>query len=1080
MPRHHAATWRMASLDDSPGSPSPPATGTRLRDIVLGLGFAGLLLCIVAAERFDLALSTRAVVSASADVAGAAENAAAGSATGDTADSKARVVDEFAIWWSVTAAVGLALAGISFVLLRRHTRAHMRAQEDEPLRQAYPGARRAALDDPARALAIFQWYGSAAIILWAFWQATGVGLAFADATPELLRTFRSIAHLLAIVAAVVAVGSASHVLRDAALGWRETSVVRIQLIVLAAVFALVFLVPITSGQVTDVLRAWGDRAGVGVDADIRWAVGVAAALLLGAVTRASATRILTPAQRSSFWPTTSESGIGRSGRLFAAALLLLALAACKLGLHVALGVLVAIALLAWITEWTSPPDEDQLAGKPEGLRRLPGVLAVVPLAIVFAGLVSAATDSLLLPEEVTTSDLNLLKLVALVGVLVGIQAGFANPRASGGSAGPAPRRAIAASVAFGVGGFLAALAPGAARALGAATDFVEGVDLAAGVVLLLGAAALALPIASRVSGAPPLWAGAGVALGMAGSVYCAPVAAPRAFGTLGIAFIGATAALLVFHLAGTIGTRRRFVRGRRWLPKRVPVVTLVFVWLIAAASFTRDEVHQARTITAHTAPTPLGAEVKRWLDASWRARDSDQKRPYMPMLLVAASGGGSKAAYWTDLVLDCLFGDGEPIKPGGEEIKQRERECPPSPEGPARYRRLFMTSSVSGGSVGIHHFLRSGVPRGAGDGPWVDRTAGRDVLSPTVAWGLFHDLPVVLLGAKTDPRDCDDAASCRLHADRALVQEAAVAGRVGIVPPPRGGLLPTRRAMRSDRAKRVFRPLTIFNGALDGADGRALISRAHLAPPRLSDPGCQTPWTGEPAAGSIDAHDLLNRQKYATKSRARGGGERRLRQKAYEADHDLPLITAALLSARFPLIAPAGRLGDGEPLKRCVPAGETLPAQRIRDGGYVENSGVLTIVELLPAIIRTVAKWKENHKSAVIPFIVVSIDDDPAVTDRDTVLVENRRERFGIAKNVGKAYLTRQARDRLESCQYRGVVYRRLSPPPHPGATAATGWEISETVRTQDLGAAVRQRSDTLNKLRAMLTGTRRAAECPP
>ena len=32
------------------------------------------------------------------------------------------------------------------------------------------------------------------------------------------------------------------------------------------------------------------------------------------------------------------------------------------------------------------------------------------------------------------------------------------------------------------------------------------------------------------------------------------------------------------------------------------------------------------------------------------------------MLHVGASGGGSKAAYWTDLVLDCILGEGAPVE----------------------------------------------------------------------------------------------------------------------------------------------------------------------------------------------------------------------------------------------------------------------------------------------------------------------------------------------------------------------------------------------------------------------------------
>ncbi len=129
------------------------------------------------------------------------------------------------------------------------------------------------------------------------------------------------------------------------------------------------------------------------------------------------------------------------------------------------------------------------------------------------------------------------------------------------------------------------------------------------------------------------------------------------------------------------------------------------------------------------------------------------------MVVVAASGGGAKAAYWTGLVVDCLFGGGPPTAAA--------KECPP-PQERDLYGRLFLTSSVSGGSIGVYHMLQD---RQRSD-DWVDTSNGREVLSPVLGWGVFHDLPALMLGMLTDPRDCDGGWSCRRGADRALVQEA--------------------------------------------------------------------------------------------------------------------------------------------------------------------------------------------------------------------------------------------------------------------------------------------------------------------
>jgi hypothetical protein len=59
-------------------------------------------------------------------------------------------------------------------------------------------------------------------------------------------------------------------------------------------------------------------------------------------------------------------------------------------------------------------------------------------------------------------------------------------------------------------------------------------------------------------------------------------------------------------------------------------------------------------------------------------------------------------------------------------------------------------------------------------------------------------------------------------------------------------------------------------------------------------------------------------------------------------DGSLPLVTAANLSARFPLVSPVGSLD--------VARGEREGLYRFGDGGYYENSGALTLRDLLAEI----------------------------------------------------------------------------------------------------------------------------------
>lgn len=318
---------------------------------------------------------------------------------------------------------------------------------------------------------------------------------------------------------------------------------------------------------------------------------------------------------------------------------------------------------------------------------------------------------------------------------------------------------------------------------------------------------------------------------------------------------------------------------------------------------------------------------------------------------------------------------------------------------------------------------------------------------------MLHDAPAFLLGMQSDPRRCVSALSCRVDADRALVQEAAVAGFPG------GGIVPpaTARVLQPGAAGD---PVTVFNGTVSGGDGRVLMSPLQLAPPRPPDPGCTTRATGEPGAGSVDAYDVVG------------------------PDHDVPLVTAALLSARFPVIAPPGRLGDG-PALGCDD-GVPLPPVRVRDGGYLENTGLLTITDLLPTIETAIDRWKAarrhpERRAIHVQMVVLSVDDDPVVLDGAPTLSEARPGTLSIAQQAGPEYLSRMSRERLTTCQYETVTYRRISPRPHAGASAATGWEVSTTARRRDLAKALapdQPAGRLLTFLRAVLDGAIEPRDC--
>ncbi|HYI36424.1 MAG TPA: hypothetical protein VEX39_07460 [Thermoleophilaceae bacterium] len=892
---------------------------------------------------------------------------------------------------------------------------------------------------------------------WALWQLTGAAIVGgADAFDGL----HTLLHFVAIALAAGAIGWAGGaVAGDATQAWRRGSVVRFQLILLATLLATVLLLPVMSEQCLDVLRAWGNGLYT------RAAAGIAGALLLGAVCRASATRLLLPGSTDAFlgrklldrvtgWlqpltgRVTTKGRLGRAVLPWALPTGVMVGALVASGQELAAGVLVVAFVVVVATGWAEPTalvtppvdgaDEGETADRlrAESLRRLAGTLGVFPMLILLAGIWSAAADSYLLPDAGVGTDPSLFVWAGVIFVLFAALSADAHTE-------------VEEKKSWVILGVLAGLTLIATLTTGVGPDPGDAADVVAVSLLLIVGVAVASRRVLNDGGAAELWIAGAAVVGTAVAVYSQPVVATRALGTFGLTFVGAAGLLLALHALGTLGARRSFRSNPSWLvraplPERVPVVTLIAVWVGIAFLAAPDTAHQVPTVETAGEPRPLAQEVADWLDREAKNPVGEGTDAYVPMVLLAGSGGGSKAAYWTDLVVDCMLGDGTP--------DDESDECANTSRAAARagYGRVFMTSSVSGGSVGIRHMVRNNEDLIAGN-DWVKRTAGLEALSPVAGWGLFHDLPAFMLGADLDPSKCKpgEGRACRRHADRALVQEAAVVnGTHAQLDDPRDAGLLAQRG-----------PLTVFSSAEDGAARRILLSRAQLGPPP-SLRGCPASYgLEEPVKTAIDAHDVIGPQQ------------------------DIPLSAAALVSARFPVVEPPARLGtsDEKRPKGCAPP-EHLSPTVARDGGYIENSGVLLLVESLAAVKRAISDWRreaglsddeQRRRLAVdVRLIIVSIDDDPPTSPKNE-LESGQRGAFGIGRQAGPAFLTAQARATAKSCTVPGVSYFRISPPPRIGAKAATGWEISETTRRKDLAQALKEGPSRLRveTLRSILAG---------
>ena len=521
------------------------------------------------------------------------------------------------------------------------------------------------------------------LLLWLLWLAIG-GTAV---------------HLVVVAIAFAAIaGPGRALVGDPGQGWRRASAIRVQVIVLLGLLAVVLLVPLTAAQMLDVLRAWATKA--------------RSARSTGLPPRCCSERCVARARsagvRKIRKPRASTSARvrrppGRSRSPWSPCL-----PWCK---RVGLAAMGAGALVWASTKGEVPlvlaaPDPAEHAVRS---MRLAAVLGTVPLLIVFAdgqgdGRLLAPSRDECIRRQAARPD-HRRGCARLLGVpgLVQRCRGRARTTGRGSSAGWRSS-----------GGWRhpARVAPPgrAGRSLGAAQTVLCGL--------------LALRLIGS-NGLPELWGGGGVALGTAVAVYLHPIGNTRVIGSIGLVFIGVAGMLVALYAAAAEAARRTPKLERWWLPRRVPVVTLLVVWVAVAALTQRDDAHQARTIGASLESRTLDDAARTWLD-----RQGAGNPDYLPVVLVAASGGGSKAAYWTDLVLDCIAGEANPGASGDG--------CEEGAEAAARRKSVLLTSSVSGGSVGVYHYLRNAAVAGTGSG-WVDAAAGREVLSPVTGWGTFHE-----------------------------------------------------------------------------------------------------------------------------------------------------------------------------------------------------------------------------------------------------------------------------------------------------------------------------------------------------
>lgn len=458
--------------------------------------------------------------------------------------------------------------------------------------------------------------------------------------------------------------------------------------------------------------------------------------------------------------------------------------------------------------------------------------------------------------------------------------------------------------------------------------------------------AVDLDVAKDRKYALPVAAIALVSLGVVVVFAIYPVRVGRAIGPLWV--LGLFAANTVFF--GSIAV---------WLYARfhVPIVRL---GLAAAVLFGLwNENHRVRTVSDSlpvvTARKTLDAHLDEWL-----ASPNHVGKARVPVVLVAAAGGGLRAAYWTAATLATLQ-DGDSTFAGD----------------------VFAISGVSGGSVGAALFT----------------SLVKDARTPSTSKRL-------------------STCSAELTADDSA-RVAALPYTACVHAFMRDDFLsPVLAKIVGPDLVQRFLPI-----ALPKTDRSLGLEESwEESYGRVMDSTWQQGLTQLVADSSIRTMIpalLLNSTHVETGRRYIAGTVRVDQEFGDAADvlellqHDMPLSTAAHNSARFTYVSPAGHLerGDGREYGRVV------------DGGYFENSGLVTLHEVYDAIVR-------RHDPRLVPIVVYLCNDPIGCAPDDT-------RRQGYADSLGRVSSTslnevlspvravlnaRDARAALAQSELRGIL----------------------------------------------------------
>ncbi|CAN5382876.1 hypothetical protein BH09ACT4_BH09ACT4_04900 [soil metagenome] len=384
---------------------------------------------------------------------------------------------------------------------------------------------------------------------------------------------------------------------------------------------------------------------------------------------------------------------------------------------------------------------------------------------------------------------------------------------------------------------------------------------------------------------------------------------------------------------------------------------------------------------------------------------------YRPLIVVAAQGGGIRAATWTlDIMREFL-----------------KTDCSSN--------AVLMSSGSSGGSVGLAQF--AGLDR-ARNIP-TSLILGQEALSAGLIGTLVTDPLASTIGLRipTKPGYANAAGSWIWQDRAALIQAQWI-----------NDYSPYANSYNFSPHRGVG--YLVFNSTAVGTGCRAIVSQVDFgigAP--LTDDGSDT----RKAACNNDAP-----------------GVSAMIDILHYCDLTSDWATAAMLSARFPVVTPAARLaGLTDQSTQC----RGLADMQFVDGGYAENSGLGTLSDVAPELADLITEsnaTRAEDEDPIVPFVLYIRNEAgadvtaPRLAPTSELLVHFLAVGTKDALTSDQAWLQRLSDTFSHVCPVgdddctNAIVWARenvpggvavAAPSTHPALVAPLGWTLSPASQRQ-------------------------------